>query len=187
MDKLHSFLILVLYSKQYAKWKIADFGLTMEGHSALERTTICGRGTPGYRAPELLLLNYQPSGIEYSQFSKKSDIWALGCVLYEPLFARSPFVSDFALRYHLMSAQTLNIPTLGHLAPYSGTTVMRLLLAMVDRVPERPPSAKALRENFSFMFQLSSIICEAEPFDLEYDTSTTFVRGRCQVPGPKAT
>lgn len=33
-----------------------------------------GWGTPGYRAPELL---------HGRNFSRKSDVWAIGCLLYE--------------------------------------------------------------------------------------------------------
>ena len=47
-------------------------------------------GTSGYRAPELLG--------PHPNFSKKVDIWGLGCVLYELVFHEPPFRSDYKTR-----------------------------------------------------------------------------------------
>eukprot|EP01025_Chloroclados_australasicus_P038646 TRINITY_DN398_c1_g1_i10.p1 TRINITY_DN398_c1_g1~~TRINITY_DN398_c1_g1_i10.p1 ORF type:complete len:1216 (-),score=117.54 TRINITY_DN398_c1_g1_i10:293-3940(-) len=44
------------------------------------------RGSPSYMAPELFQ--------EGATFSTASDLWALGCVLYECAMGHSPFVSD---------------------------------------------------------------------------------------------
>ena len=141
----------------------------MGGHSILEQTTLYGRGTPGYRAPELLLLNNRSTGSENSSFSKKSDIWALGCILYELVFGEQPFPSDMSAREYVTAGRALINPiSLEYIAPYSGAAVIRLLSAMLDRAPARRPSAKVLCENFSLMSRLSSIICEAEPFDRAY-------------------
>lgn len=79
----------VLYSSQSDSWKIADFGLTVEGTSRRERPTQYGRGTEGYRAPELLLVQH-----ENPTFTNKVDIWATGCVIYETIFRRRTFASD---------------------------------------------------------------------------------------------
>ena len=48
------------------------------------------KGTPAYRAPELM------SGA--GQYSTASDLWALGCVLYECAAGRPPFVAESAER-----------------------------------------------------------------------------------------
>jgi serine/threonine protein kinase len=42
-------------------------------------------GTPLYVAPEML---------EFSQAGRFSDLWALGCILYEMIEGRSPFVDE---------------------------------------------------------------------------------------------
>lgn len=75
-------------------WKIADFGLTMEGDSQLAHTTRYSRGTPCYRAPELIRNDFET----LSKYTNKVDIWALGCILFELLFAKKAFASDFAVR-----------------------------------------------------------------------------------------
>jgi serine/threonine protein kinase len=57
--------------------KIADFGFTAVAESGKMTVSAEGRMTPIYCAPELLVEN---------TFSKKSDIWAFGCILYEWAF-----------------------------------------------------------------------------------------------------
>ncbi|BFZ62977.1 hypothetical protein YB2330_004089 [Saitoella coloradoensis] len=61
--------------------KLGDFGLSksLDDAHALARTYV---GTPYYMSPELI--NSQP-------YSAKSDIWALGCVLYEICSLKPPF------------------------------------------------------------------------------------------------
>ena len=66
----------------------------MEGDSQLAHTTRYSRGTPCYRAPELIQNDIEP----LSKYTNKVDIWALGCILFELLFAKKAFASDFAVR-----------------------------------------------------------------------------------------
>jgi Protein kinase domain len=54
-------------------------------------TSVYGRGTPGYRAPELLPLSGQ------SKYSKRSDIWALGCIIHELSTGRPAFSDDYSV------------------------------------------------------------------------------------------
>jgi serine/threonine protein kinase len=70
----------VLHSQAGQIWKIADFGFTAEGGSSREQFSSSRRGTSSYYSPELL---------RYGTYSPKSDIWALGCILFE-LFNRRP-------------------------------------------------------------------------------------------------
>ena len=69
-------LYAVLYSRKDSEWKLADFGFTSEGTSRSVRSSSLSRGTPGYRAPELL-------SDTKSVFNNKVDIWSMGCILYE--------------------------------------------------------------------------------------------------------
>lgn len=61
--------------------KIGDFGISkfLENTQKLASTTI---GTPYYISPEIC------SGQTYSF---KSDIWSLGCLLYEMITRKKPF------------------------------------------------------------------------------------------------
>ena len=61
--------------------KMADFGLAKElsSQSKLARTNV---GTPYYMAPEI---------VNEKTYDEKSDIWSLGCVLYELASLKPPF------------------------------------------------------------------------------------------------
>lgn len=72
-------------------WKIGDFGLTMPGTSRHHRSTNQGRGTDGYRAPEL----HDDTHTGKYSYNQKCDIWALGCILYELIFKVKPFKTDY--------------------------------------------------------------------------------------------
>jgi serine/threonine protein kinase len=96
---------LVLFSVPDLVWKVADFGLSTEGTSKRASTTEQARGTECYRAPELL--NRWGFSV-----CKKSDIWALGCILYELLFGLKAFSSDFNLCQHIQSGHGPTIPNL---------------------------------------------------------------------------
>jgi serine/threonine protein kinase len=80
-------LTAVLLSVKDKAWKITDFGLTTEGTSRMAYTTTNASGTPCYRAFEL---------VKHPQraFTRNSDIWALGCILYELVFKNKAFPGD---------------------------------------------------------------------------------------------
>jgi serine/threonine protein kinase len=67
------------------RWLLADFGFSTAVHGATEFST-AQRGSRGYRAPELATC----------QFSRKSDIWSIGCVLYRLATKKDAFASDEA-------------------------------------------------------------------------------------------
>jgi serine/threonine protein kinase len=66
------------------RWLLTDFGCSGifgDNSQALSRER---RGTDAYRAPELADVTYDASGNSRpGLFSKESDIWALGCILYQ--------------------------------------------------------------------------------------------------------
>lgn len=76
-------------NKYYPVPKIADFGL-----SQIQSNKIMG-GTPGYIAPEI----YEGSGL-----TKKSDIFALGMVMFEILSGLQPLPSNFDLAMKFLAA-----------------------------------------------------------------------------------
>jgi serine/threonine protein kinase len=68
-------------------WKLADFGTASQATSKRLNTTRDARGSQGYRAPEIF----------QSRYNQKSDIFALGCLVYEVVTGAKLFCSDGAL------------------------------------------------------------------------------------------
>jgi len=88
----------VLYSAKEDLWKIADFGFVAHCSSNLRnKPSENQRGTDGYRAPELLG--------KTPEYSFKTDVWSLGCVLYEVAFGTVAFSADWKIRELVGSMQ----------------------------------------------------------------------------------
>lgn len=60
--------------------KVGDFGISKILHTKSQAQTVVG--TPYYLSPEIC---------EGKEYDEKSDIWALGCILYELACLRKPF------------------------------------------------------------------------------------------------
>lgn len=70
--------------------------------------THSGHGTIGFRAPEVLIEEYGDDGqFIGGSFTKKSDIFSLGCILYSTARtgSRSAFANDAAI-FHLITRET---------------------------------------------------------------------------------
>jgi len=88
----------VLFSSRDKCWKLADFGSASIASSKSLVTTTLGRGTDGYRAPEV---------ITRGQYNKRSDIFALGCISYEIVTGQKLFSSDWAVQEYVRKGVTL--------------------------------------------------------------------------------
>ncbi|XP_038075513.1 serine/threonine-protein kinase Nek8-like [Patiria miniata] len=115
----------ILLNKRRDVVKIADFGISKILSSKSKAFTVVG--TPCYISPELC---------EGKPYNQKSDIWAVGCVLYELLTLKRAFEAD-------------NLPALvmkimrGSIAPISDRYtdyLKRLLLQMLHLDPDKRPS-----------------------------------------------
>ncbi len=85
--------ILLKTNTENIDCKILDFGLAkfVDMNSAAERLTNTGEilGSPAYMSPE------QWKG----QCDNRSDIYSLGCIMYETLAGQPPFTAQFGLEY----------------------------------------------------------------------------------------
>ena len=71
---------------EYGVLKLCDFGLARSIPTDQDEVQATKRGTPCYMAPEL----FTDDGV----YSCASDLWALGCILYEMVVGVPPFVSN---------------------------------------------------------------------------------------------
>lgn len=94
--------ILLSGQEQSRILKIADFGISKALSLASKAESVVG--TPSYLSPELC---------EGKSYDEKSDIWALGCILYEMICRKKLFEAS-------------NLPA----------TVMKIMKGMYEPIPE---------------------------------------------------
>ena len=114
--------------------KVGDLGLgrelsehTMEAHSKV--------GTPLYMSPEVL----RGDGYDW-----KSDIWSLGCLLYELAMLKSPFKSEGLNLYSLF--QKISKGDYQPLPEQYSDELKRLAYAMISTEPSQRPDLAATCE-----------------------------------------
>lgn len=120
--------------------KVADFGIARAIASAETQTAVVMGSVP-YVAPEQL---DGSAGAD-----PRSDLYALGCVLFECLAGRPPFVADTSaavLGQHLH----LDPPAVSARRAGVGPGVDALVAGLLAKDPaDRPPSAEALRSQIA--------------------------------------
>ncbi|KAL6058321.1 Serine/threonine-protein kinase Nek1 [Balamuthia mandrillaris] len=124
------------------KWndvKLGDFGLSTVCGSAGKKELAVG--TLGYAAPEIL---------RHKPYDAKSDIYALGCTLYEIITNRSV--------YDDQNAGLFPVP----LSSDYSKELERLMLSMIDRNPDKRPTASDILEQPFLAATLEKVNVEAE-------------------------
>jgi len=109
--------------------KVTDFGIS-QLISAAHPTegVICG--TPGFIAPECL---------EGAGYSPKSDLFALGVLLYECLAGAHPFASR-NLRVTILNTLNKDPERLAGLHPDMPPELERLIFQLLEKSPDRRPA-----------------------------------------------
>ncbi|KAH8035374.1 hypothetical protein HPB51_004615 [Rhipicephalus microplus] len=110
--------------------KVGDFGISKILTSKSKAESIVG--TPNNLSPEICV------GKPYNQ---KSDVWALGCILYELLTLRSPFEGNHVPSLVMKIIRGSYEPISDH---YS-TQVRNLLERMLQKEPSQRPSVNQLK------------------------------------------
>ena len=130
---------LFLRSGHVGRVVLLDFGIARDGQlsRAVTRTGALV-GTPGYMAPE------QARGRQ--ELSPSADIFSLGCVLFECLTGRPPFVGEH-LEQILLQILYQPEPSLRSLRPEMPEALEQLLAQMLNKdATARLPHAMALLE-----------------------------------------
>jgi hypothetical protein len=137
--------LLVLYSLTDV-WKLADFGLSTDGTSKSYVTTHYGYGTPGYRAPELLM-------DDEMKYTNKVDIWATGCILYELATGKRLFYNDWEIFAYHSSNGKMEIVLSDTFDELSSSVIIKNVLNMIQIDPSTRTSAATLAQEFINQFQ----------------------------------
>ncbi|XP_060557286.1 serine/threonine-protein kinase Nek11-like isoform X2 [Ruditapes philippinarum] len=110
--------------------KIGDFGISriLMGTTDLASTFT---GTPYYMSPEVL---------KHEGYNSKSDVWSIGCILYEMCSLDHAFdgKSLMAVMYKIVEGEPPDLPT-----KYS-KDLNKVLKLMLNKDPEKRPSATEL-------------------------------------------
>lgn len=132
--------------------KVLDFGLAVALDLAdASQITRTGQtlGTPAYMAPEQILA---------AMSGPSTDLYALGCTLYEMLTGRTVFTGSTA--YEVMSKQVDQPPrALRPVRPETPPELERLVLTLLEKKPEdRPANAEAVyRDLLKFATNLTAL------------------------------
>ncbi|XP_050538275.1 serine/threonine-protein kinase Nek8-like [Daktulosphaira vitifoliae] len=111
------------------KVKLGDFGISKIMTTNLQALTVVG--TPYYISPEMC---------EGKQYNQKSDIWALGCILYEMTTLQRTFdASNLPALIHIITKEDFTpIP------PCYSSNLRKLISDLLQKDPLRRPDANNL-------------------------------------------
>lgn len=110
--------------------KLGDFGISKVMNNTMDMASTCV-GTPSYLSPELC---------QDVPYSSKSDIWALGCLLFEMCALKPPFDAKnlISLFYKIVKGEYSKVPEI-----YS-KNLHSLIKMMLNTLPEERPSASCI-------------------------------------------
>lgn len=118
--------------------KLVDFGLAKVAHTEETPVTATGKvyGTPAFMSPE------QCMG---SEIGFETDLYALGCLLYQLVAGRTPFEGSSSVQILLAQVNKRPPPVDGRAAIPSAFS--NLIEDLLEKDPaKRPPTAEAVRE-----------------------------------------
>ena len=147
--------------------KLGDFGIArvLDNTAQLCKTQI---GTPYYLSPEIC---------EGKRYNSKTDIWSLGCILYELCALRHPFdaANINGLLMVIIHGKYKPIP-----GQYS-ENMKRLLAMLLTRNPEKRPSIKQVLGMPFIKNKLGNFLDQTL---LEYEMGHTILHGRKPLAPP---
>lgn len=144
---LQSGNILVNLSNDQVSVCILDFGLAKVKHQTMEATILDGKtivGTPFYMSPD------QANGKPYDS---RSEIYSLGCILFEMLTGQPPLVGSTPLETLRMHAK-VEAPSILELMPPSA--ISEPLAKVVSKCLQKEPE---LRYQSMQLFRLDLLDC----------------------------
>jgi serine/threonine protein kinase len=147
--------IAVLYSCTTNQWKLTDFELTTECPSNGAGQTEERRGTPGFRAPELIQNNP-------GEFTSKTDIWAAGCIYIQLVTGIKAFYNDWHVFQYAQSKEYLPILE-SHRFALSDLFFRPTAHSMISSDSRFRPDALSLQQRFEFFDQIIQLRITISP------------------------
>ncbi|XP_074651096.1 serine/threonine-protein kinase Nek1-like isoform X2 [Tubulanus polymorphus] len=124
-----------IFSTKRGVIKLGDFGIAKVLNSTVELARTC-IGTPYYLSPEI---------VENQPYNNKSDVWSLGCVLYELTTLKHAFEAGNMKNLVLKIIRGSYPPV----SPRYSYDLRNLIAALFKRNPRDRPSVNSiLRKNF---------------------------------------
>ncbi|XP_031195092.1 serine/threonine-protein kinase Nek5 isoform X2 [Mastomys coucha] len=120
----------IFLSKNGMVAKLGDFGTARTLNNSMELAQTCA-GTPYYLSPEIC---------QNRPYNNKTDIWSLGCVLYELCTLRHPFESDNLPHLVLKICQGRVVP----ISPHFSRDLQSLIPQLFRVSPQDRPSINSL-------------------------------------------
>jgi serine/threonine protein kinase len=127
-----------LYSLVDSVWKLADFGYTSEETASRLRDTTTAKQAEIYRAPELAL---------NQNFDEKSDIWSMGCILYEMVANKPAVNNDNALFEWYFQDRPFEV-TIDNTFDVNERSIYETVIRMLQKEPSKRPSTSTLFNEF---------------------------------------
>jgi serine/threonine protein kinase len=155
---------LIFKQQGSALIKVVDFGIARHGENVDLTKTGIVIGSPGYMAPE------QARGERV--LDPRADIFSIGCILYQCLTGRPPFVGDpLAVRMKVLMGDPLGIRELNSEISARLEDLVRRMLAKDPAL--RPIGAAAVADELGQLAESDSPTCR--PSAPQFHTAVTAV------------
>jgi len=150
------------------KLKLIDFGIANSiGNDTVNVHREQHIGTPNYMSPEALIDSNTGSGLpstagKVMKLGKPSDVWSMGCILYQITYGKPPFAHIANQMQRIMAIpnpnHTIDFPDTGVGGVSVSTGLVRTLKACLNRNPfQRPTVEQLLAQSDPFLYPDTAI------------------------------